>query len=88
MDLCYGHSHISIRLRATKKYLWEELRDMCTRVSPPYCLRVEGTLIPLVGQDALDLGCKVSAAYHDWVAYNATYDDGFDECGESEQGEH
>jgi hypothetical protein len=28
---------------------------------------------------ALQLACKVSAAYHDWVAYNAPEDDGFHE---------
>lgn len=53
---------------------------MCKRVPAPYCLRVEGTLIPLPNEEALTLGCKVSSAYHDWVAYNAPEDEGpFDE---------
>ena len=42
-------------------------------------MRVEGKLIPLEGEMALQLACKVSAAYHDWVAYNAPEDDGFHE---------
>lgn len=45
----------------------------------PFWLRVEGTLIPVENEAALELACKVSAAYHDWVAYNVPEDDGFQE---------
>lgn len=53
--------------------------DQCNRLGGPFWIRVEGTLIPLEGEDALRVGCQVCAAYHDWVAYNAPYDDGFNE---------
>lgn len=79
MDLCHGDYHTPFFLSATRKYRWEELKDMCKRVSAPYSLRVEGTLIPLTSDEALQLGCKVSAAYHDWVSYNAPYADATDE---------
>lgn len=79
MDLCHGHYHLPLLLSATKKYRWEQIKDMCKRVLGPYWLRVEGTLIPLPNEEALELGCKVSSAYHDWVSYNAQYADEADE---------
>lgn len=75
MDLCYSHSKIPLSLSATRKYRWELIRDMCKRATPPFFLRVEGTYIPLPDEDSLTLGCKVSSAYHDWLAYNAPEDD-------------
>lgn len=71
MELCHSFQHRAIPLRATRKYDWTEVRSMCQRVTGPFWLRVEGQLIPIQGEESLDLACQVSAAYHDWVAYNA-----------------
>lgn len=71
MDLCHSYQHRVMPLRATRKYDWTEVRSMCQRVTGPFWLRVEGQLIPIQGEESLDLACQVSAAYHDWVAYNA-----------------
>lgn len=76
-ELCYSHGHIPLSLSATRHYEWEQVRAMCKRVSPPFSLRVEGCLIPLQNETELRLACKVSAAYHSWLAYNAPIDDGF-----------
>jgi hypothetical protein len=50
---------------------------MCRRRSGPFWLRVENKLVPIVNEDCLNFACEVSAAYHDWVSYNAPEDDGF-----------
>lgn len=77
MELCYSYNHIPIQLSSTRKYHAEHIRGMCDRVTGPFWLRVEGRLILLEGEDCMKLACQVSAAYHDWVAYNAPYADGF-----------
>jgi hypothetical protein len=79
MDLCYSRQHIAIPLSATRRYTWERIRDLCKRRGGPFWLRVEGTLVALESEEALRTGCKVCAAYHDWLAYNAPCSDGFDE---------
>ena len=79
MELCHSYQHIVIPLRATQRYTWERIRDLCKRKTGPFWLRVEGTLIPLESEVALETGCKVCSAYHDWVAYNVPHFDGFDE---------
>ena len=85
MELCHSYQHIPMRFRATHRYPWEEIQGMCKRVSGPFWLRVEGTLIPLEDDAELVLGCKVTSAYHNWVAYNALEDDGF--CEDMEERE-
>lgn len=50
---------------------------ICKQRTGPFWLRVEGTLISLDSEDALQIGCKACSAYHDWLAYNAPVDDGF-----------
>ncbi len=77
MELCHSYYHLPLRLWATRRYEWEEIQAMCKKVTGPFWLRVEGTLIPLEDEVSLALACKVSSAYHDWVAYNAPEDDGF-----------
>ena len=76
-ELCYGMWHCPLPLSATRRYDWTELRSMCKQVLPPYALRVEGQVVPVVNEAQLVLACKVAAAYHDWVAYNVPEDDGF-----------
>jgi hypothetical protein len=76
-EVCYGHWHVPVRLSATRRYQWEEIRAICKRRVPPYSLRVEGTLIPIANEAQLQLACRASSAYHDWVAYNVPEDDGF-----------
>ena len=53
------------------------IRALCKQVLPPFWLHVEGKHIPVVGEPCLQLACQVSAAYHDWLAYNVPEDDGF-----------
>jgi hypothetical protein len=77
MDLCHSHARLPIRLSSTRRYLWEEVRAKCRRVSGPFWLKVQGKLIPVRDEAALVMACQASAAYHDWVAYNAPEDDGF-----------
>jgi hypothetical protein len=38
---------------------------------------VEGALIPITNEAQLQLACRASSAYHDWLAYNVPEDDGF-----------
>ena len=77
MELCHGAWHQPVRLSSTRRYTPEEVRAKCKRVLGPFWLRVESKLIPVHGEACLRLACEVSAAYHDWVAYNALEDDGF-----------
>ena len=79
MELCHSWDKRPIELSATRRYTAEEIRAKCKRVSPPFWLRVEGKLIQVHGEECLRLACQVSAAYHDWLAYNAPEDDGFAE---------
>jgi hypothetical protein len=66
-------------MSCTKRYSPEEIRALCKRVTGPFWLRVEGKLIPVPGEACLQLACAVSAAYHDWLAYNVPPEDGFAE---------
>jgi hypothetical protein len=77
MELCHSWDKRPIELSATRRYTAEEIRAKCKRVSSPFWLRVEGKLIQVHGEECLALACEVSAAYHDWLAYNAMEDDGF-----------
>lgn len=77
MELCHSWDKRPIELSATRRYTAEEIRAKCKRVSPPFWLRVEGKLIQVHWEECLALACEVSAAYHDWLAYNAQEDDGF-----------
>jgi hypothetical protein len=77
MELCHSWPNRRLPLSSTRRYTPDEVRLMCKRVSPPFWLRVEGRVIPVVGEACLQLACHVSSAYHDWVAYNAPEDDGF-----------
>jgi hypothetical protein len=77
MELCHGWARRVLPLSGTRKYSPVEIRALCKRASPPFWLRVEGKHIPVVGEPCLQLACQVSAAYHDWLAYNAPEDDGF-----------
>jgi hypothetical protein len=76
-EMCCGHWHVPVRLSATRRYEWEEIRALCRRRLPPYSLRVEGALIPITNEAQLQLACRASSAYHDWLAYNVPEDDGF-----------
>ena len=78
MELCHGWGHIPFRFPVSSRVTPEQIREQCTRVMSPFWLRVEQTLIPVVGEECLWLACQVSAAYHDWIAYNAPEDDGFE----------
>jgi len=77
MELCHSWSHRRIPMSSTRRYSPEEVRLMCKRVSGPFWLRVEGTLVQVHGEACLQLACAVASAYHDWLAYNAPEDDGF-----------
>ena len=77
MELCYSWSQIPLRLSATTRYSAWEIREKCRHVTPPFWLRVEGQTIPVSNEACLQLACRVSSAYHDWLAYNAPEDDGF-----------
>lgn len=77
VEICHGLSRRCIPLRATRKYLPEEIMALCKGCTPPYYIVVENTVIPVIGDDCLALACHVSSAYHNWVAYNAQEDDGF-----------
>ena len=77
MDLCHGQWPQPVRLSSTRRYSPQEIRAMCKQVLGPFWLRVEGKLIPVHGEGCLRLACEVSAAHHDWVAYNVPEDDGF-----------
>lgn len=77
MELCHGWWAQPVRLSSTRRYSPEEVRARCSRVLGPFWLRVEGKLIQIHGEQSLRLACEVSAAYHDWVAYNAPEEDGF-----------
>lgn len=77
MRLCHGWAKHPIRLSATRKYSDLEIREICRRHTGPFWLSVEDTPIRLREEICLHLACQVSAAYHNWVAYNAPEDDGF-----------
>jgi hypothetical protein len=77
MELCHGQWAQPVRLSSTRRYTPQEIRGMCKRVLGPFWLRVEGKLIQVHGEECMRLACEVSAAYHDWVAYNVPEDDGF-----------
>ena len=77
MELCHSWDKRPMKLSATRRYMAEEIREMCNRVTPPFWLRVEDKAIQVHGEACLMLACEVSAAYHDWLAYNAQEDDGF-----------
>jgi hypothetical protein len=77
MELCHSWAQIPLRLSATRRYSAWQLREKCRHVSPPFWLRVEGQTIPVSDEACLQLACRASAAYHDWLAYNVPEDDGF-----------
>lgn len=77
VDILHGLPRRRIPLRATRKYLPEEIMALCKGSSPPYYITVQNTDILVKGDDCLTLACQISAAYHNWVAYNAPEDDGF-----------
>lgn len=86
MELYSGWSKKPIQLSSTQRYHPEQILAKCKRRQGPFWLRVEGTLIPVVGESCLQFACEVSAAYHDWVAYNTLEDDGFmEDMAEREQ---
>lgn len=79
VELCHGWGHRQLNLSSTKRYTPESIREMCKRVSGPFWLRVEGKLIAINDiESSLVLACQACSAYHDWVAYNAPEDDGFE----------
>lgn len=77
MELCHSWWAQPIRMSSTRRYSPQEVRALCKRVLGPYWLRVEGRLIQVHGEACLRLACEVSAAYHDWLAYNVPEEDGF-----------
>ena len=77
MELCHSWSPRPIRMSSTRRYNPHELRALCRKATGPFWLRVEGKLIQVHGEACLRLACEVSAAYHDWLAYNVPEDDGF-----------
>jgi hypothetical protein len=79
MELCHSWRALPVRLSSTRRYSPYEVRELCKKVTGPFWLRVEGKLIQVHGEECLRLACQVSAAYHDWLAYNAPEDDGFAE---------
>lgn len=80
MEMCCGWNKTPIRLSSTRKYHGHEILAKCKRQQGPYWLRVQGNqVIQVEGEICLLFACDVSAAYHDWVAYNALEDDGFAE---------
>jgi hypothetical protein len=79
MELCHHWCKRPIPLSSTRRYTPEQIRDKCRRVSGPFWLRVEDKVIQVRGEICLRFACEVSAAYHDWVAYNVPENDGFAE---------
>ena len=79
MELCHSWQARPVRLSSTRRYLPEEVLAKCKRATGPFWLRVEGRLVQVHGEACLRLACEVSAAYHDWVAYNVPGEDGFAE---------
>jgi hypothetical protein len=77
MEICHAYTHRPIRLSATRRYTWDQVRAMCKRVSGPFSLNVEDKFIPIPDESTLRFACQASAAYHDWVAYNVPEEDGF-----------
>lgn len=77
MELCHGWAKLPIPLSATRRYTPWEIRERCRRTTGPFWLRVENKDIMVPSEVCLEFACQVSAAYHDWVAYNAPEDDGF-----------
>jgi len=75
MRICHGISRRPIPLHSTRKYIPEEIFQLCKGSSPPYYIRVENTDIPINTEDAFSLACEITSAYHNWVAYNAPDND-------------
>jgi len=78
MEICHGLERRRLPLSATRRYHPEQIRALCRTVSPPFYVSVEGTMIALHGEECLDLACHMSSAYHNWLAYSAPEDDGFE----------
>ena len=79
IELLYGPRLRRVQMSSTRRYLPDELLAVAVRSRPPYQLDVDGTRIPLRSNETLWLGCQVTAAYHNSMAYNAPSPDGFAE---------
>lgn len=79
MEICYGGKHIPIPLSSTRRYTPDQIRELCRKVLGPFYLKVQGSPIAIYGEECMVLACHACAAYHDWLAYNAPLDDGFEE---------
>lgn len=77
MEVCFGWSQTPIRLSSTRKYCGDEILARCKRQQGPFWLCVENTPVPVRGDMCLQFACEVSAAYHNGLAHNALFDDGF-----------
>lgn len=77
--LFYGPAGRLMPLSATRRYLPDELWSIASAARYPHFLRVDDTRIMLPTPQALWIGCQVTAAYHNYVAYNAPPPDGFAE---------
>jgi hypothetical protein len=79
IELLYGPRLRRVQMSSTRRYLPDELLAVAVRSRPPYQLDVDGTRISLPSNETLWLGCQVTAAYHNSMAYNAPSSDGFAE---------
>jgi hypothetical protein len=77
MHLCHSWDKRPIKLSPNKRYIPEEIRELCQKVTPPFWLHVENVDIAITGEDCLSLACQAAAAHHNWVAYDAPEEDGF-----------
>jgi hypothetical protein len=77
MELCHSWAHIPIRFSTSSRITPDQIRERCNKVTHPLWLHIENTKILVVGEECTWLACQVSAAYHNWLAYNAPDDDGF-----------
>ena len=76
MQLLHHWCHRIVTLSGTRRYLPEELEAMCRRLSPPFWIRVEGTIIRIRDQSQMSLAYQLCAAYHNGIVQNVPHDDG------------
>ena len=77
MELLHHWSHRVITLSSTRRYLPEEIEALCVRKSPPFWLRVEGTMIRIQDSSQMPLVYRICAAHHNGIVQNVPQDDGW-----------
>lgn len=77
MQIVNRWSSLAVRLYSTRRYMPEEIRDMCRRINPPLWLNVGDGFIPLDNEQSVLFACQVCAHHHNSISYNVPPDDGF-----------